>query len=79
MAFKDEFKKARLSVYLTQKGLAQELDIPVGSIKNWERGNYLPSASAWEKITKFFSPRIPFSQVKNEYLFEKTQRGKVEK
>ena len=76
MPFNEELKKARLSVYLTQKGLAEQTGLPLGSIKNWERGNYLPSTASWETLCKFFVPRIPFSNVKNEYLFEKTQRGK---
>lgn len=76
MSFSKELKKARLSMYLTQKRLAEKTGIPLTNIKNWECGYYLPSAESWEKLYNYFVTKIPFSNVKNEYLLEKTQRGK---
>ena len=40
----------------TQKALAEKTGIPLGSIKNWECGNYLPSVQSWEKLQSFFTP-----------------------
>lgn len=77
MSFKEELKKARLSAFLTQKGLAEQTGLSLGSIKNWERGNYLPSTTAWESLCDFFMYRTSFKELNKEYLLEKTQRGKT--
>lgn len=73
--FCDELKKARLSAYLTQKRLSELTHIPLSNIKNWERGNYLPSANSWNILYEFLKPRVLTNDMKNCYLAEKT-RGK---
>ena len=74
--FSEELKKARLSAYLTQKRLSEETSIPLGNIKNWERGNYLPSAKSWSAIYDFFVSRVSTTELKKSYLSEKTKRRK---
>ena len=71
--FKDELKRVRLSACLTQKALAEKTGIPLGSVKNWECGNYLPSVQSWEKLQSFFmlNTRVLTGTLNDEYYKEK--------
>jgi transcriptional regulator with XRE-family HTH domain len=71
--FKDELKRVRLSACMTQKALAEKTGIPLGSIKNWERGNYLPSVRSWEKLQSYFmlNTRVLTVALSDEYYKEK--------
>lgn len=74
--FKDELKRVRLSACLTQKALAEKTGIPLGSVKNWECGNYLPSVQSWEKLQSFFmlNTRVLTGTLNDEYYKEKVQK-----
>lgn len=74
--FKDELKRVRLSACLTQKALAEKTGIPLGSVKNWECGNYLPSVQSWEKLQSFFmlNTRVLTGALNDEYYKEKVQK-----
>lgn len=71
--FKDELKRVRLSACMTQKALAEKTGIPLGSVKNWECGNYLPSVQSWEKLQSFFmlNTRVLTVALSDEYYKEK--------
>lgn len=38
MEFKDELKKARKEINITQEGLSKLLEVPKRTIENWEGG-----------------------------------------
>lgn len=42
--FSKALKSERGRLCLTQKQLSEKLNIPYGSIRNWESGRYLPNA-----------------------------------
>ena len=79
--FKDELKRTRLSACLTQKTLAEKTGLPLGSIKNWECGNYLPSVRSWEKLQSYFmlNTRVLTGTLSDEYYKEKVQKYGKEK
>jgi transcriptional regulator with XRE-family HTH domain len=73
--FKDELKRARLSASLTQRALSDLTGIPLGSIKNWERGNYLPSVQSWEKLYECLRAKAPRTNpLYNAYYDEKVKK-----
>ena len=43
---------ARINAKLTQRQLAEALDISVGTVVNWEAGNSEPTLSQLRKISK---------------------------
>lgn len=42
MEFKDELKKARKEINITQEGLSKLLEVPKRTIENWEGGVNVP-------------------------------------
>lgn len=69
--FKDVLKTKRLAVCLTQKQLSEKTGIALSNIKNWERGNYLPSGEHWETLYNFFLIEATAHDLQQAYLKEK--------
>lgn len=57
--FTNNLKQLRLSYNLTQKQLAEELDISQQAYMKWETGKTSPTLTSLEKIANFFD--IPMS------------------
>ena len=69
--FKDVLKTKRLALCLTQKQLSEKTGIALSNIKNWERGNYLPSSEHWEILYNFFLIEDTAYNLQQVYLKEK--------
>lgn len=54
--FKDELKQARAKTGLTQKQLADALQIPFYTLMKWEQGNRTPAIYVQQSILKQIKP-----------------------
>lgn len=61
-SFKDGFKRARKNNRYTQKTFADEFNISIETVKNWEQGRNIPEIKTLEKLCDFF-------QCDLDYLF----------
>lgn len=57
---------ARINAKLTQRQLAEILDISVGTVNNWERGKSEPSLSQLRKISELSGIPMDFIFVPDE-------------
>lgn len=61
-SFKNGFKRARKNNRYTQKTFADEFNISIETVKNWEQGRNIPEIKTLEKLCDFF-------QCDLDYLF----------
>ncbi len=54
--FKDELKQARAKTGLTQKQLADALQIPFYTLMKWEQGNRTPASYVQQSILQQIKP-----------------------
>ncbi len=70
--FKNLLKKLRTEKRLTQKALADKINIPVSMISKYEQGTNKPSFSYLSKICRFFEVELDYflvrSEQQNDYL-----------
>ena len=64
--FKNLLKKLRTEKRLTQKALADKIDIPVSMISKYEQGTNKPSFSYLSKICRFFEVELDYFLVRGE-------------
>lgn len=54
MNFAEFIKLARVQLFLSQKDFAQAVGVGLTTLKQWERGEFLPSYSNFKKLLKYF-------------------------
>ena len=60
MKIGEKIKELRIDNHLTQKQLAEKLNISQSSICEWERNQYEPTATAIKLLTSFFNISADF-------------------
>ena len=53
MEFKELFRECRIKHFLTQRNMAQKLNVPVSTLKSWEQGTAIPI----EKLEELYLQR----------------------
>ena len=74
MVFGSLLRTIRLQRYLTQREFSEYVDIPLSTLKQWEKGLYLPSLTNFKKLLrcKNFTMKLK-NELKTAY-----ERDKIE-
>jgi putative transcription factor len=56
---KTAIQQARIAKKLSQKELAQQINIPVSVINDYEKGNAIPNNNFIAKLEKFLGTKLP--------------------
>lgn len=67
---KDNIKKARLKVGLTQSEVAKKLDVAQAQYARWENGGRNPKDETVEKLSEIFEVSIDYLKGRNDGLEE---------
>lgn len=59
-SFKEGFKRARKKGGYTQKSFAEEFNISIETVKNWEQGRNVPEIETLEKLCNFFQCDVDY-------------------
>ncbi|HFI0332554.1 TPA: helix-turn-helix domain-containing protein [Streptococcus suis] len=71
MGFPERLKALRLEANLTQKQIAEQLEMSQPAYLSWEKGKREPGSKTLEKFSKFFN-------VSTDYLLGKSDKRTIE-
>lgn len=75
MEFKELFRECRIKHFLTQRNMAQKLNVPVSTLKSWEQGTAIPNYENWLKIKEIYtSNEIDIEKLEELYLQRKLKK-----
>ena len=75
MEFKELFRECRIKHFLTQRNMAQKLNVPVSTLKSWEQGTGIPNYENWLKIKEIYtSNEIDIEKLEELYLQRKLKK-----
>lgn len=58
----NKIKELRVKQELTQKQFSEQINIPVTTLAQYERGEREPKLATWQKLADFFSVDVPYLQ-----------------
>ena len=75
MEFKELFRECRIKHFLTQRNMAQKLNVPVSTLKSQEQGTAIPNYENWLKIKEIYtSNEIDIEKLEELYLQRKLKK-----
>lgn len=69
MKFAELLRAYRIRSGLTQKEMANTLDVPLSTYRLWEYGSTLPKMDTWTQISYYFD-----TDVTDAYITERTSK-----
>ena len=70
--FPEKLKAVRISEGLTQETFAVKINIPLPTVKAWEKGKTMPTPRNWLKVKNKFEGSKMFAELERVYISEKT-------
>lgn len=63
----NRIKELRVKHKLTQKQFSEQINIPVTTLAQYERGEREPKLATWQKLADFFGVDVPYLQGLNNF------------